>query len=212
MKKPKVAIFVNHPQCSVQSAHGVIRSLYFDYSIDCISNNHLKDRTLAKYDMIVFPGGLGDSDTWHDIVEPYKDAVMNRIAKGGRYLGICMGAYWAGHHYFNITNIKAEQYITRPNADVKRSFGTVTNIRWLEYDEKMYFYDGCSLIGDEKDYDVIARYSNGDAAAVIQNNIGLIGPHPESDIYWFDKPYMQKHWHHYRHNQLLVQFVRRLFN
>ena len=87
MKKRKIAIFVHHPECSVQSAHGVIRSLYFDYDIHCLSNAYLTDRVLAKYEMIVFPGGIGDSDTWHNIVEPYKNVIKNYVTKGGRYLG-----------------------------------------------------------------------------------------------------------------------------
>jgi hypothetical protein len=74
----------------------------------------------------------------------------------------------------------------------------------------MFFYDGCSLVGDGKTYEVIAKYSNGDAAAIIQGRIGLIGPHPESDSYWYDKAYLQPYWHEYQHHKLLLSFVDRL--
>ena len=46
--------------------------------------------------------------------------------------------------------------------------------------------------------------------AIIQNNIGLIGCHPESDEYWYDKPYLKKYWHNFIHHKLLLDFVDKL--
>ena len=58
-----------------------------------------------------------------------------------------MGAYWAGPHYFDLLKgIDTVQYIKRPQADVRRSFGTVVEVSWSGYSEQMYFYDGCSLV------------------------------------------------------------------
>lgn len=208
--KLKVAVFVNHPQCSVQSAHGIVRTLQ-DYSIDCIGRQHLRDKVLKKYDLLCIPGGLGDSDTWHSIMEPFADSITNFVASGRRYLGICMGAYWAGPYYFNLLqNIEPVQYIKRADAEVRRSFGTVVDIDWSGQTETVYFYDGCCFIG-KGPRQVLATYSNGEPAAIIQDNLGLIGPHLESDIYWYSKPYMKPYWHDYRHHDLLKKFVDQLF-
>ena len=74
----------------------------------------------------------------------------------------------------------------------------------------MFFYDGCSLLGDNSKFETIATYVNNDPMAIIQNNIGLIGCHPESDEYWYEKSYMKKYWHNFLHHQLLLDFVDKL--
>jgi len=211
MKLPRVAVFVNHPECSVQSAHGIIRALSASYDIACIDQQDLRDSSLKKFDLIAFPGGIGDSETFHEIIGSRADAVRNFVNSGGYYLGICMGAYWAGSHYFDLLKgIDAVQYIKRDNALIRRSFGTVTEVIWEGHPKQMYFYDGCSLVSQGGRFRTIARYTNQDPAAIIQGRVGVIGPHPESDIYWYTKPYMQPHWHEYRHHYLLLDFVNRL--
>lgn len=209
--RPRIAVFVNHPECSIQSAHGVLRALSLDYDIEFVGPRDLASNNLQTFDILAFPGGIGDSDSFHTILDPYADHVRSYLEHGGRYLGICMGAYWAGPHYFNILrDIDPVQYIRRPDADVRRSFGTVVEVEWLGRTEYMYFYDGCSLLGQKRNFKTIARYANGDPAAIIQGQIGLIGPHPESDIYWYTKPYMQPYWHEYYHHELLINFVQKL--
>ena len=207
-KLPKLAVFVNHPECSIQSAHGIIRALYEHFQIDCIGRHQLRDKILKKYDLMIVPGGLGDSDTWHNILEPFNDSVQSYINKDKKYLGICMGAYWAGSYYLNLLKgVEPVQYIKRKKAEVRRSYGTVVEVDWLGNKEHMYFYDGCSFMNRGGKYDVIATYDNNDAAAIIQNNVGAIGPHLESDVYWYSKPYMKSYWHEYRHHELLLNFV-----
>jgi hypothetical protein len=45
--------------------------------------------------------------------------------------------------------------------------------------------------------------------SIIQRNIGIIGCHPESLQYWYEKPwqYINKHWHKGEHHKLLLEFV-----
>lgn len=209
MAKRKIAIFHNHPECSIQCAHGIIRALSSDYDMDCFGKHQIKDNYFKKYDIIAWPGGIGDSDSWYKLLEPTTDIIRNQIAKGKYYLGICMGAYWAGPHYFNLLDsIDVVQYIKRPYAEVVRSYGTVAKVNWLDRTETMFFYDGCTFLGSN--FETVATYANGDPAAIVQNNIGLIGPHPESDIYWYDKKYLKLYWHEYRHHKLLLDFVNNL--
>jgi glutamine amidotransferase-like uncharacterized protein len=213
MKKLNLALFVNHPECSYQCAEGIIKSLEQKYNIICIDQNQIKPSFFKKYSAIIFPGGIGDSDSWHRLLEPTKEVITEQIHNGKFYLGICMGAYWAGSHYYNLLdNVDVVQYIKRPNSDIKRSYSTVAKINWNNNTEHMFFYDGCSLIGNQKKFNVIARYSNKDPAAIIQKNIGLIGPHPESDRYWYNKPYLKPYWHSYKHHQLLSKFVDKLLD
>jgi hypothetical protein len=106
--------------------------------------------------------------------------------------------------------VDAVQYIKRPNADIRRSFSTVASIDWANSNHSMFFYDGCALIGNESKFETVARYANGDPMAIIQNRIGIIGCHPEAQEFWFDKPYLNKHWHEGKHHKILLDFVDRL--
>ena len=210
-----MALFMRHPECSEDCAYAMVHALSKDYQIRIFNENELDDpEFFTNLDVIAFPGGIGDSDSYPNFFTRRR---ANRIAEfisgGGHYLGICMGAYWAGERYFDIlTDVDAEQYIKRPNTDVKRSYGTVASVTWKEQEEKMYFYDGCALIGDEEKFKVIARYANNDPMAIIQGRIGLIGCHPEAPKYWYEKPwqYINKHYHDGRHHDLLLNFVNEL--
>ena len=209
--KPKVILYLDHPRCSVQSCHGIIRALSPKYEVDIFQQYEIKESNFKKYDIIAFPGGIGDSDSFDTTLRGKMDVIKNQITKGKKYLGICMGAFWAGHHYFDILDgVKCEQYIKRHNSDVRRPFSTIAPVLWEGKKYNMFFYDGCSLVGDNSKFKTIATYVNSDPMAIIQNNIGLIGCHPESDEYWYDKPYLKKYWHNFVHHQLLLDFVDKL--
>jgi hypothetical protein len=75
----------------------------------------------------------------------------------------------------------------------------------------MFFYDGCALVGDCTTFDTIARYSNGDAMAIIKDRIGLIGCHPESEQFWYDSySWMKGKYHNGSHHKILLEFVNKL--
>jgi len=209
--KPRIALFSHHPECSDQCCEGIERALGDHYDIRRFDEKTLDADLLAAADIVAFPGGIGDADRYYDFFLRRKaNMVADYVAQGGRYLGICMGAYWAGHWFFDILqDAKCEQYIKRPGADVRKSYGTVTEVSWQGEKHHMFFWDGCALIGDETKFDVIARYQNGDPMAIVQDRIGLIGCHPESTEMWFERPrqYISQHWHRGRHHELLLRFV-----
>jgi len=100
--KPTIALFICDPRCSVQSANGIIQALGRHYSFKIFSKSAVEDDFFDGVDMVAFPGGFGDADTFQTILKPNKKNVVDFVQQGGRYLGICMGAYWAGSHYFDI--------------------------------------------------------------------------------------------------------------
>ena len=211
--KPTIALFLYDPNCSVQSGNGVIRSLQSHYNFKIFSINPLEDNFFDEVDMIVVPGGFGDASTFDRAFKYTKDRVKTFVNSGGKYLGICMGAYWAGSRYFDLLiNADVIQYIKRPHADVRRSYGTVADVTWRVTPEKMYFYDGCCILGEEEGFKIMARYTNNDPMAIIQGRIGLIGCHLEASKYWYEKPwqYIEKYWHGGRHHGLLLDFVNEL--
>lgn len=208
MVKPKVALFLNHPECSAQSAVGIYEALCSSYSVSMFHKNDFDKNKFQQADIIAVPGGIGDSETFHRIIGDRKNYIQDAVASGKYYLGICMGAYWATHYYLDlVTDFTAIQYIKRPRSGIKRSYGTTVPVRWQSELVDMYFYDGCALIGNESKYKIIARYKNKDPMAVIQNRIGLIGCHPESQRSWYLSKSLQNRWHHYYHHQLLLEFT-----
>jgi len=210
MTKPTIALFIADPKCSVQSGNGIMRALDSHYHFKIFGKNELEDNFFDNINMIAVPGGFGDSDSYDTLFKYNADRIRKFVQDGGKYLGICMGAYWAAPRYFDIvSDMDVVQYIKRDNADVRRSYATTAKVNWKGSEQNMFFYDGCAIIGDESKFDVIARNANGDPMAIIQRRVGLIGCHPESMKYWYEEPwqYLDSKWHDYKHHQLLIEFV-----
>jgi glutamine amidotransferase-like uncharacterized protein len=210
--KPTIALFFHQPRCSVQCANGIIKALSSQYNFKIFTRHTLEDDFFDDVDIVAFPGGEGSSESYHYLLTEHEQRIKEFIQKGGRYLGICMGAYWAGSHYFNILDsVDAVQYITQPNTDTKRPHAKAIDVTWNGHPERMFFYDGCALVGDESKFQTVARYANNDPMAIIQNRIGLIGCHPESEKNWYYyHSWMATHWHEHRHHSLLLEFVNQL--
>lgn len=207
--KPKVALFLNHPECSAQCAVGMYEALSSHYQIDMFKSDQFDGKIFARADIIAFPGGLGDSETYRRIIGDNYQYVQDAVNNGVRYLGICMGAYWAGPYYFNLLEgIDTVQYIKRPRSGIKRSFGTTVPVDWHGEIVDMYFYDGTAFLGDETQFYTVARYKNKDPMAIIQNRIGIIGCHPESMKSWYNKhDSLKAKWHENYHHRLLLNFT-----
>jgi glutamine amidotransferase-like uncharacterized protein len=206
--KETVAIFVHDPACEVECALAMEAALESKFEVKLFGIEDLDPKFLSNIDILAFPGGIGDSDQFDEIfgVE-HIDAVRNFVNDGGRYLGICMGAYWAGSYYFDILHgIEPVQYISQLDADVLTDEPTLARVYWNGQEEDMYFYDGCAFVGNLSFTDIVATYGNGDAMAVYQNRVGLIGCHPESEEWWYEYDEMDG-WHEGHHNELLCEFV-----
>ena len=207
-----IALFVHDPKCSVQSANGIMRALSPHYRFKIFGKNLLEDVFFDDVDMIAVPGGIGDSESFHYLLRNSGDLIRQFVSKGGKYLGICMGAYWAGRHYLNVLdNVDAVQYITQPGTDTRRPHAKAIDVTWNGVQDKMFFYDGCALVGDATKFTTVATYANGDAMAIVQNNIGLIGCHPESEQFWYDGyTWLKGKYHQDQHHALLLEFVNNL--
>ena len=211
--KPTIALFLHDPKCSVQSGNGIIKALENHYNFKIFGKNELEDDFFNDVSIVAVPGGFGDADTFPQLFKHNAGRVRKFVKDGGKYLGICMGAYWAGPNYLNILqDIDAVQYLARPGTDTRRPHAKNIAINWKGTPMNMFWYDGCALVGSGSKQ-VIATYANGDAMAIIQNNVGCIGCHPESEQFWYDSySWMRKHWHERQHHQLLLDFVNQLTN
>jgi len=207
--KPTIALFMSNPAADTACCNGMLEALGDYYKFQIFGAKTIGEVNFNKIKLVAFPGGTGDADLFDKLINKQKQVIVDYVKDGGHYLGICMGAYWAGKHYFNlVNNVAIEQYIHRPQAEIKRSFETTIDVRWQRKNTRMFFFDGCAFIG--KGFKTIARYQNGDAMAIIKNRIGLIGCHPESRKSWYARPYLKQHWHDFEHHVLLQEFVDQL--
>jgi len=208
--KPTIALFVADPFCSVQSANGIIKALGNDYTFKLFSKSEVEDDFFNNVDIVAVPGGFVDADSFDHLFNANQDSVKKFVIDGGKYLGICMGAYWAGSYYLDLLDsVDSVQYITQPNTDTRRPHAKDISIVWQGHPNRMFFYDGCALVGDTDKFNTIATYANGDAMAIIQNNIGLIGCHPEAEAFWYDSYTWLQGKYNSKHN-LLLDFVNQL--
>lgn len=205
-------MFMHQPYCSVQSGNGIINALTPNYRFKIFTKHELEDDFFDDVDIVCIPGGFGDASKFDMCFANNGDRIRRFVQDGGKYLGICMGGYWANHYYLDVLSddVTTTQYIKRPNTDTKRPHAKYLEVDWNHQRERMYFYDGFAVTGDETKFETIARYMNGDPMAIIQNNIGLIACHLEAEKHWYDSySWMKKHWNGNKHH-LLLNFVNRL--
>jgi glutamine amidotransferase-like uncharacterized protein len=202
-----IGIFVHHPQCELDCAHAMASAFKPHYNVRMFTIEEFDN--IVDFDIVAFPGGIGDADDFDFIFTDADIATLKTyLANGGKYLGICMGAYWAGKNYFDILgDIDAVQYIEQPNTDILTEYETWTFVQWRGLKTKMYFYDGCAFVGDLSNADIIGEYGNGDTMALIKNGVGVIGCHPEAENWWFDSIGKQ---YYINHHNALMRFAKNL--
>jgi glutamine amidotransferase-like uncharacterized protein len=145
---------------------------------------------LAGAALYVQPGGGQDiAGAWDDIRDT-ADAVRGWVRSGGRFLGICMGAYLAGSEGFDLVPATTDGYIDTPGATVKGEADTVIALTWRDKPRHVFFQDGAAFTDLKPDATVLARYDNGTVAALTapygEGRVGVVGPHPEADQSWYD--------------------------
>lgn len=228
MSKPLFLVYTDDPMCSIDCADGIAEvlnrsGLYEAIFIgpDSPEKIPLNKESLKKADCIVFGGGLGDSDQFDERLLDSRSLIRNYVAKGGRYLGICMGSYFAGHHYFDILakDTKAVQYIKRPETTIHHEKHDISTLFWRGEERDVYFHDGATFVPTKGNMrvsgDIVARYQNGDAAALIQDykkgRVAVVGPHPEAHSWWFySQSRIHNRWHDCVHHDLALDLVETL--
>ena len=208
--KHTIALYLHQPKCSVQSGNGIIKSLENNYNFKIFTKHEVENDFFDNVDIVCFPGGLGDVDSFESLTKANRKRINRFMKDGGKYLGICMGAYWAGDEYFGyLKDVEVEQYIRRPNTDTRRPHAKNLDVEWLGEPYKMFFYDGCAFGPGQ--YEIVAKYKNDDPMAIIQGNVGLIGCHPESQLSWYDSySWMRGKYHNGQKHKLLLDFTNKL--
>lgn len=139
------------------------------------------------------PGGDESVNKAFHKLKKHAPDVHNFVWKGGRYLGICMGAYLVDNDPGYDLGLNTNQYIKTPKATVKTTADTLIQVMWRGTSRWMYFQDGPYFIPKNgiAGQKILATYMNGKVAAMVQpygnGKIGVSGPHPEADASWYAK-------------------------
>ena len=99
-----IALFIHQPKCSIQSGNGIMNALKEHYNFKVFTKHELEDDFFNSVDAVCFPGGIGDADSYDYLLQSNGRVIRDFVQRGGKYLGVCMGAYWAGKEYFNLLN------------------------------------------------------------------------------------------------------------
>lgn len=138
--------------------------------------------------VLAHPGGGELEDEWRRVRRD-ADAVRAYVAGGGRYLGLCLGAYLAGAMPgYALLPGDTDQWCSRPGADVRHTGDAVTTVRWAGMPRQVYVQDAPVLEVDEARVRVLARYGDGGVAALAcryaEGRVVVSGPHPEAPAGW----------------------------
>ena len=86
--KKTIAIFVNHPTCSIDSVNGVIAALSPLAQIKLLTRHKVQQGFFDDVDLVVFPGGDGEATVFRSLLKFNLPDVRAYMQRGGKYLGI----------------------------------------------------------------------------------------------------------------------------
>jgi glutamine amidotransferase-like uncharacterized protein len=146
---------------------------------------------LARAVLYAQPGG-GELGPAYRRMRRHRNTIRAYVATGGRYLGFCLGGYLAGATPgFALLPGDTDQYIRTHGATVRTTGDTLVEVGWRGRRRYLFFQDAPVFRLDRSadDVDVLARYPNGELAAVVvpfgSGRVGVVGPHPEATADWY---------------------------
>jgi len=205
-----IALFEDdRSKSAIMCGDGIVEALSPHFNIKIFRKHQCVPETFESVDLLAFPGSVGDADDYfHMFPRKNANAVADFVANGGAYLGVCVGAYWAGPSYFDILKgAEPVQYIKRPTADIMRSYNIAAHCVWEGEEEQIFFRDGCTFVGDLSHSEIISTYFNKEPMCIRQGKIGVMGACLDSQEWWYDNKTIKQYWHEGRHHKLLLEFV-----
>jgi len=121
-----------------------------------------------------------------------RDALDEYLRDGGRYLGICGGAFLASTGWEEESGwVEMLDLVPAESDDLRLGIEPrIMPVRWLGETCPMYYQNGptFSLVPSTESVRVIARYRDGQIAAFVSSyghgKVAVVGPHPEADATW----------------------------
>jgi glutamine amidotransferase-like uncharacterized protein len=159
-----------------------------------LDQHSLNAASLARLDVYVQPGGSDDlGETLDALSSGQIDALRRFVSRGGRYLGICAGAYLAARFTSKAEGRPAFGLvpIDEMPAEVETAAASLVAIRWGAQRRIVYNQSGPHMgTRAPGGMRVLARYIATRHIAALTGRSGrgrvvLIGPHLEADESWY---------------------------
>ncbi|OIN48364.1 BPL-N domain-containing protein [Pseudomonas costantinii] len=194
-----VAIYRGPAGCNdcSENVKKALQRLSPNYQIDFVGADEAIDITpqsLARYDLYVQPGGGQDIPGALDSLgDARAQSIRDYVAKGGRYLGLCMGAYLADNSNLGLIPHDLDSEAGRPGFEVPGIADAAVRVKWDGKPDSVFYQDGPYFPKPDaaSPYTPLATYQNGDVAAARytyeKGVVVLSGPHPEAGPEWFEK-------------------------
>ncbi len=144
---------------------------------------------LAKAALLAVPGGDLEATVYNSLKTGEAENIKQFVENGGRYLGVCLGAYLAAPKRSSLPGI--DVFSGFIYAHSRNTLARMENITWKDKKTRwVYFQDGPEFEPAEgSKTEVWANYDDGSIAALQQalgkGKVGLMGPHLEADSYWW---------------------------
>jgi glutamine amidotransferase-like uncharacterized protein len=176
----------------------LLRSSEWGFDVEYVGpreNLDLTPATLATADLYAQPGGGDSVKRAYRQMKGSAGPIIEYVRSGGRYLGVCMGGYLAGHwRGLRLLPEDTDQFITSPGAGVSTAADILVDVDWRGRRRRMFFQDGPVFrlpTPVPAGVTVLARYaSNGEIAAMVapfgRGRVGVVGPHPEAPDDWYE--------------------------
>lgn len=195
----RVAVYRGPAACTgcAQTVKESIERLGGRYRVDFVGareRQDISDETLSHYDIYVQPGGGQDiPGALRSLGHRRADAIRNFVRHGGRYLGLCMGAYLADASNLGLIDDDLDSEVGRPGFEADTIDDYAVDTSWRGRRNSVFFQDGPYFpeASASPGFRAIATYANGDIAAARYDlghgRVVLTGPHPEADETWFEE-------------------------
>jgi glutamine amidotransferase-like uncharacterized protein len=195
----RVAIYRGPAACEdcSETVERALAAISGKYAVEFIGPNEDLDISAAALEGIelyVQPAGGQDIEGALDSLgEDGQAAIRAFVAGGGKYLGLCMGAYLADTDNLGLVPFAMESEVGRVRFPVTTIEDAAIEVLWSGKQDWVFYQDGPYLTAVESHpaFFAIGSYLNGDlAAARFGYGDGLVvlsGPHPEADRSWYEE-------------------------
>lgn len=203
---PKALIYRSEATVGEEALVNLLRNSQYKLDVAYCGPNesiHFTADALQDVEVFAVPGG-DDLDTAYEEMKHAKDDLREWIKGGGRYLGMCLGAYLCGRTPgFAILPEGADMdsEYELPGSQITDDKDSIIQMDWTYQsgskvgttikDQWIFFQEGACItdFSESPTAIVLGRYSRSGRVAATLNKFGggwvaCVGPHPEADQTW----------------------------
>ena len=195
--QPVALVYRGPASCCSEAVFNLLKKSPYNFNVKYIGPNETLKLTASSFvgaTLYAQPGGNGTVD--EGIAALGGDSALNLIKNfvngGGKYVGFCMGAYFAGSNpgMGLLAPGDTDGYLGSPGASVKTDADSTVPVVWRSTHKIHFFQDGAYIIPSKVSGErILAYYDNGLVDALSKpygkGSVGVVGTHPEADRTWY---------------------------